>query len=126
MTETKNLTELHAENVEWLGKLKEYEGELDHLDQKLAEVFQKSSTPDTAMKVERFQNQFIRQRDVLDELKQITRWDDRTLDTIAHAISEPEKQSVPDHIILREKVQTFDKIYSELKEEFEKFMMQAS
>ena len=115
--------ELHAENAEWLGRLKYFEDELAKLDTRLGEILSKNNSREVSAMIEHFQNQFIRQKEVIHGLKHHTRRDDQG---IAMAENVPAQSSdgrmLPDHRYLRDNVETFERIYADLKSEFEHFI----
>lgn len=58
----------HQENQDWLSRLNFYKEEIQILKERLGEVTAKNNAPDVLAKVEHFQNQFIIQRNNIDEL----------------------------------------------------------
>jgi hypothetical protein len=58
----------HHENQDWLSRLNFYKEEIEILKERLSEVTLKNNAPDVLAKVEHFQNQFIIQRNNIDEL----------------------------------------------------------
>ena len=60
---------LVAEHQDWLKALDFYDNELDILENRLTEVAQKNTGLDAMKGVEHFQNQFIIQRNSIDELR---------------------------------------------------------
>lgn len=67
--ETKeNIYKQHAENTDWMNRLAFYKEEITILKELLAEIASKNSNKEVLKQVEHFQNQFIVQRNNLDEL----------------------------------------------------------
>lgn len=58
-----------TDHAAWLKSIAFYEGELDILNERLLEIASKNTGEETMAQVEHFQNQFIIQRNNLDELK---------------------------------------------------------
>ncbi len=118
-----HMSDLHTEFRGWVNNLIFYKDEISSLQNRLGEVVKQNNTPAIMTEVEHFQNQFIRQNEVIDILKHDI--------TIAEAQL---AQSAQDNITgsanrlfespgkLKEQVEIFDKIYSDLKKEFEQFL----
>jgi len=68
METRENIYTQHAENADWMNRLAFYKEEITILKELLAEIAQKNTSQETLKTVEHFQNQFIVQRNNLDEL----------------------------------------------------------
>ena len=68
-TQQKHISYLHTEHIDWLKQLQFYKDDLGVLQKHLEEAAAKNSSYETRAHVERFQNQFIRQNEVIDELR---------------------------------------------------------
>ncbi len=66
---TTNVLKLGIKHTQWIKDLGFYDDELDVMENRLKEVVQKNSRGETMKHVEHFQNQFIIQRNSIDELK---------------------------------------------------------
>src|SRR6476661_6091400 len=64
-----NAANLGVQHSEWLRTLDFYKEELAILQKRLDEVASKNTAPDAMAKLEQFQNQFIVQRNNIDEYK---------------------------------------------------------
>ena len=73
--------------------------------------------------VEHFENQLIRQREVIDELKHDLNISEKQLATFAQEMSPVgyEFERLDNHSVLRERFFMFRKIFNELKDEFHSF-----
>ena len=60
---------LGHDHLEWLKSIEFYEDEFDILEKRLAEIVSKNNGAEAMAGVEHFQNQFVIQRNNLDELK---------------------------------------------------------
>lgn len=118
------LQQLHLEHEIWLNELSFYRDELKVLDKYLLEVVTKNSGVDALKGVEHFQNQFIRQKEVLDELGHDIRQHEQLILNAIKNLNpiQAEKGKFEDHAKLRENMDTFKKIYADLKEEFLNFI----
>jgi hypothetical protein len=112
--------ELHEEHVEWTSTLSFAKDELSVFERRLAEVTERNTKPEVLAQVEHFQNQFIRQHEVIDELRHAVNEHEQFLrkeaterpDTITH-------RRFGDHAVLRDQMATFEKLLKELKDEFQ-------
>jgi predicted nucleic acid-binding Zn-ribbon protein len=62
------LTEAHAKMIDWVKELAFYKDELKTFQTRLQEVVARNNKQEILAEVEHFQNQFIRQNEVMDEL----------------------------------------------------------
>lgn len=68
MTTKENIFDQHLENQDWLKRLDFYKEEIVILKERLEEVTGKNNAPEFLKDVEHYQNQFIIQRNSIDEL----------------------------------------------------------
>lgn len=108
---------ISAENSLWRNELIFFKDEIKVLRQHLLEVAGKTHHPDAAVGTEHFQNQFVRQEEVLHELKNDVKMHERRLSEASLADGEMEG-----HDSLRDRIETFRKIYGDLKNEFMEFL----
>jgi hypothetical protein len=87
-------------------------------------VATKNTSKDVLREVEHFQNQFIRQKEVLDGLKHDIRLSEKQLVSLLKSLSEKQIEHlyVEDQEELRDAVVTYKKIYADLKTEFLNFI----
>jgi hypothetical protein len=118
-----HLSEVHAELNNWVKELLFYKDEVKVFQSRLEEVVRQNNRTDILVEVEHFQNQFIRQHEVIDTLKH----DFKKVDNIISAniqnnpvASDHRTMEFPPE--LTDQHETFLKIYNELKVEFEKFL----
>lgn len=118
------LQQLHLEHEVWLNELSFYRDEMRILDKYLLEIVSKNTGQDVLKGVEHFQNQFIRQREVLDELTHDIREQENKVISTLKGLNpiQMEKGKYEDHAGLREHVETFQNIYRNLKAEFLAFV----
>jgi hypothetical protein len=123
MEAQKYISELHAEHNEWNSKLSFYKEELLSFRHRLEEVAKANNVKEIAARVEHFQNQFIRQDEVADELRHAIKQHEAILaqQIEANPVASDHRHTA-DHELLRDQVITFDKIYTELKHEFTQFL----
>ena len=126
MSEVKKarLTDLHEEQKEWTSQLAFYKDEIDVFELRLSELVQRFTAQKVLAELERFQNQFIRQREVIDilnhrigekrrEIRQFTRDNPRLSDLAVYS----------DHGELRTEMESFQRIYKDLKKDYNKLLL---
>ncbi|MBK9459153.1 MAG: hypothetical protein KA783_07325 [Chitinophagales bacterium] len=119
-----HLTQLHAENKFWVTELLFFKDEITYFETQLARIITNNTAQEVMVKVEHFQNQFIRQREVIDEVKHNIKASENELQAFATSHNEIAigHALFADHVELREEMDTFKKLYSELKDEFRHFL----
>lgn len=115
---------LHMEHEIWSKEFLFFQDELTILNKYLVEVATKNTSKDVLREVEHFQNQFIRQKEVLDGLKHDIRLSEKQLVSLLKSLSEKQIEHlyVEDQEELRDAVVTYKKIYADLKTEFLNFI----
>ena len=110
---------LHLDHKMWLNALRFYREELFIFQKHLEQYVTTAAVPETMPHVEQYQNRFIRQIEVMDELAHDIKEHDRMLgarseDGLQNAIYRPYGV----HNELRERFETFERLYNEMKHEF--------
>ena len=123
MVPTISIKSLHLEYQLWIRELIFYKEEIKIYEDHLEDIIMKDPDFDTRIQVEHFQNQFIRQKEVIDILKHDLHVSEKQLASIAGKLSGSGIQSMrlDNHGSLREKMATFRRIYRDIKIEFRKF-----
>ena len=96
-----------------------YMDELSIFENRLSELVQRNTKVEVTSEIEHFQNQFIRQREVAEQL--ISKCNDHEKFLANQAKEHPvaiDHMLFADHTKLRDEAEVYDKIYSELKTEF--------
>lgn len=120
---TKRLDELHFEHQLWASEARFFAEELKIYQNRLAEVASKNTATDVRKQVEHFQNQFIIQKEQLDIIHHLANEHEQWL--AKYAKENPtaiDHVDFADHAVLRDKVEIFKKLYTELKADFLKFV----
>ncbi|HAP70318.1 MAG TPA: hypothetical protein DCR04_11450 [Flavobacteriales bacterium] len=115
----KHIDELHFEHKLWTSKMRFYMDELSIFENRLSELVQRNTKVEVTSEIEHFQNQFIRQREVAEQL--ISKCNDHEKFLANQAKEHPvaiDHVLFADHTKLRDEAEVYDKIYSELKTEF--------
>ncbi len=120
---TKYLHELHAEHREFNAQLDFVIDEIKTFKHRLEEVAIANNKLEVMQQVEHFQNQFIRHKEVIDELKSMIHHHEKLIADLAEANNvATDHRKTEDHIELREQMVTFAQIYGDLKTEFLGFL----
>ncbi|MBX7205724.1 MAG: hypothetical protein K1X81_09915 [Bacteroidia bacterium] len=122
-TQHKHISDLHTEHIDWLKQLQFYKDDLSVLQKHLEEAAAKNSSYETRAHVERFQNQFIRQNEVIDELRHEIKQHENELErTIKANPVATEHKLVIDHVSNRQNFHRFVELYDSMREDFTRFL----
>lgn len=122
-TAQKYLHELHAEHNEFLSVLAFAKDEIKTFKNRLDEVVTANNKAEVMAQVEHFENQFIRHNEVIDELKHEIHECEVKIAKLAESNNvATDHRKADDHVELRDQMETFNKIYAELKDEFKRFL----
>lgn len=111
------------EHQEWIKAMDFYKDDLQLLQKRLMEIAGKNNGHDTMAEVEHFQNQFIVQRNNIDELRHSIKEHENVVaaDARVHA-GKMESSHSGRHAELKDQVVSFEKIFNELRHEFNIFL----
>jgi hypothetical protein len=112
-----------TDHHEWLKAIDFYNNELAILENRLAEIISKNTGLDAMAGAEHFQNQFIVQRNNIDELRHSIREHDHKAaeDAYAHA-GHIHSELVSEHAEVKESYASFEKVMKELRSEFNDYL----
>ncbi|MGL6269794.1 MAG: hypothetical protein ACRC2O_17800 [Chitinophagaceae bacterium] len=118
-----NIAKVNTEHTEWIKGLAFYKDEIHILENRLLEVATKNTAFETRQGIEHFQNQFVVQRNNIDELKHKIKEHMSAFTKLPEMLEEVvENERLADHENLRDEYQTFEKVIRELRLEFNKFL----
>jgi thioester reductase-like protein len=118
-----HLPEAHAKMIEWVKELAFYKDELKTFQNRLEEVVTGNNKQEVLAEVEHFQNQFIRQNEVVDTLRHdFKQFDNKIAESVLNNPVASDRRSIEIPAELIDQHDTFLKIYKELKTDFEKFL----
>jgi type II secretory pathway predicted ATPase ExeA len=118
----KPVTVLHSDITEWKSNVELVRFEIATFQKQLGEFVRRNNHREVLKDVEHFQNQFIRQLEVSDELFHDLKAANRKLAKRADTGTDSEFIYAEDDAILRDTVDTYDKLFRELKNEFHSFL----
>jgi len=113
------LSDLHFEHKLWINQLAFCQDELVIYERRLGELVNKYTDTDVLAKLEQFQNQFIRQKEVIDQLLHAVNGHEQELSRYAaeHPVA-IDHVHFKDHAGLRDRMDSFNDIYADLKKNF--------
>jgi hypothetical protein len=114
---------LHVEHQQWLENLRFYEDELAFLKRKLAELLVRNNSEDVRIEIERYQNQVIIQKNEIDELRHSIKEHETYIE---RNLKPGNEKTFYDHSKERDRMETFEKLFKEMKNAFTRFMMRAA
>lgn len=119
----KYLSELHQEHGEWTKKLNFVKDEISSFKNRLEEVVSANSKTEVLAEVEHFQNQFIRQNEVIDHLlHDINAEEDKVVENAKSNNVATDHRKMEENTKLVDRMTTFDKLYEELKQDFVSYL----
>lgn len=114
---------IEKEHFTWLKHLDFYKAQLVVMDKELLGFAKESSSKKVAPRVEQFQNQFIRQREVMDELRHNVKQHENEIERMTRFALEYLRDRVTrDHIVLRGEYKRFVELFIEMEQDFHDFM----
>lgn len=118
-----NIAMVNTEHTEWIKGLAFYKDEMHILENRLLEVAAKNNAFEARQGIEHFQNQFVVQRNNIDELRHKIKEHISIFTKLPEMLEEVvEDERLADHENLRDEYQTFEKLIKELRLEFNKFL----
>ncbi len=115
-TATQNL--LFTEHVAWLRELDQAKHQVKDLESRLEASMVQFGQSKMLAKVESYQNRFIRQREVIDELRHEIKQHENHLEQM----DQPTHLLLLSHIALREQFNRFYDLFIELERDFDEFL----
>lgn len=117
-----NAQELHFEHTLWSKELSFAADEIKFFEKKLGEIVGTLSDRDVLASLEHFQNQFIRQKEVVDELNHAIGVHEQDLSNRLKSDAELDDSMTGVHTKMRDDMMMFRKLFAELKAEFFQFL----
>ncbi|MEZ5173698.1 MAG: hypothetical protein R2850_09390 [Bacteroidia bacterium] len=120
---TSLITEQHLSHQEWLNAIAFYRDELKIMQGRLDEVATRNNGQEVMAMVEHFQNQFIIQNSTLDQLSHDINKHEKELAAMieANPVASDHRRAEthPEHA---EGIETFERIFSDLRKEYVRFL----
>ena len=119
-----NISQIGAEHSEWIKGLEFYKDDLQILEHRLDEVASTNTGYDARNGMEHFQNQFIVQRNNIDELKHKIR---EHLHLVSRetglGTDQVRAEILADHENLQDEYKMLEKVINELRKEFNEYLV---
>lgn len=114
---------LETEHIKWLKSLELYKQQLAVMEQEMIQ-FVASRPPRTiSPRIEQFQNQFIRQREVLDTLRHNIKAHENEIERMTNFALEYLRDRVTrEHIKLKSEYKRFVELFMEMEQDFQDFL----
>ncbi len=123
VTETARVSDYHFDHKLWVNELNFFESQLAIFEERLEDVVRKLTDHTAMAESEAFQNQIIRQREVIDELKHKFRLREKDLDTYDNNLElDADHPLFVDHEKEHDEMDTFIKLYSEMRDRYMAFL----
>lgn len=117
------LNEMKNEHDAWQDRIRFFKDEISHFNHHLGRLAISGGRNDTMASVERFQNQFIRQKEVLDIIRHDFKQHENLIEALEDgAANEPSGGIQKIHSTQREKLEQFERIFHDLRNEFNVFL----
>jgi hypothetical protein len=120
-TDTSRISALHFEHQLWTNELRFFEDEINIYEGYLSDLVTHSNDKEMLAKLEHFQNQFIRQKEVLDELHSDIHKHEQHLSRLLQDQRVSDAGDDEKHKTMAERIDRFKAIYADLKQNFLKF-----
>jgi hypothetical protein len=124
ITETISPTSnISAEHSSWLRGIDFYEDEVKIMRRRLADISNKNTAREVKKRVEQFQNQFKVHEEQLHKLKHAVSGHAKNIDSdlIAHH-GQLERTTVAEHDTMREDYVNTEKLFNEMRHDFNRFL----
>lgn len=121
--EKRAIYDLHTEAKEWKNRLDFYRDDLEIMQKRVSEVERRNNGKEVLTFIEHFQNQIILQREQLDILdKEVRQLSHSLVEEINHNPTAADHRKVDNPNVLQEKVETFEKLFNDLRQELLRFV----
>jgi len=120
-TDTSRISALHFEHQLWTNELRFFEDEINIYEGYLGDLVTQSNDKEMLAKLEHYQNQFIRQKEVLDGLNSDIHKHEQHLSQLLQDQRDSNAGDDEKHQAMAERIDRFKAIYGELKQNFLRF-----
>lgn len=114
----------HTDHRRWMKELEFARQEILYFEHRLEDMVNRMQDRQMLQELEQFQNRFIREHEVMDELRHLVKQQEHNLaQTIQTDDLTMENFDLDAHLVLGEKMVSFAKLNSELRHAFNKFLL---
>jgi hypothetical protein len=124
MESTISIEQFREELQSWKYELSSIKQEIRHFEHHLEKLLLKKLPKELLIQVEHFQNLFICQKEVIDKLRHDLPDSGNKVQNIFNSLRSPIRHEAEDEVLtegLDDRMQTFRKIYAEIKQDFRRF-----
>ncbi len=114
-------TDLHEQINSWKEEVREVKEEVALMRERLEQIALSKAPRDVMTRVEHFENRILRQREVADEMFHDIKQCAKKLSDAPSFVNHDDRP-VEDYTSMNGRMETFQKLYTELKSEFNQFM----
>jgi chromosome segregation ATPase len=118
---TVSIEQFQDELQSWKRELSSTKEEIKSFEQELADLANRNRNREVLAQVEHFQNNFIRQKEVIDELRHDLPDSRNKVEHIFNSRYQSADDEHDAHAHLSDRMETFRKLYHELRDDFQKF-----
>lgn len=122
MSTRESVYKQHEENIAWRNQLAFYKDEISILEGRLEELISNNSHEEVVADIEKYQNQLIVQRNNIDEIEHLINVNEDALHDAIHGSKTADKLKLEYHSKEKELVESFEKNFEDLREEFNHFV----
>ncbi|MBL7750189.1 MAG: hypothetical protein JNN29_02335 [Chitinophagaceae bacterium] len=118
-----SITRISSDHKVWQKSLEFYKDEIRTLQARLTEIATKNTSFEARQGIEHFQNQFIVQRNNIDELKhEMNHFADEVSQDVLHHAGHVNDLLVVEKKVLKEKYEDFERVMNGLRHEFNDYV----
>lgn len=121
MESTVSIDQFHEELQSWKHELSSFKQEIRNFEQHLMNMSNKNLPKDLLAQVEHFQNSFICQKEVIDKLRHDLPDSRHKVEHVFKKLYDSSIDGSRTHDVLRDRMDTFRRIYDDVKEDFQRF-----
>ncbi len=117
------LNEMKTEHDQWQDRIRFYKDEISHFNNHLGRLSMIRHSQDMMASVEHFQNQFIRQKEILDIIRHEFKQHENLIEALESGKAvEPNDGIQRIHAVQRDKLDQFEHIFHDLRHDFNIFL----
>lgn len=114
---------IEKEHLTWLKHIDFYKSQLQVMGKELQLFAKESTSKKVAPRIEQFQNQFIRQREVLDELRHTIKQHENEIERMTRFALEYLRDRVTkEHLVIRADFRRYVELFIEMEQDFHDFL----
>lgn len=114
---------IETEHLTWLKNLDFYKAQISVMEKELAGFAKESTSKKVGPRVEQFQNQFIRQREVIDTIRHSVKQHENEIERMTRFALEYLRDRVTkDHMLLKAEYKRFVELFMGMEQDFHDYL----